>query len=90
MAKGDQYRCDWCTFSWRTKSEVNPIRCPSCEDTNIINEVESFKKILGEENILRVDKKLKKAPVISEKKLEGKSEDEIKEKNFFLRLFKKK
>jgi hypothetical protein len=82
MAKGDQYGCEWCTFSWKTKSDTIPIRCPSCEDGNIINEVESFRKILGEENILQVDKKIKKKPKFIE--------EEVEEKGFFSRLFNKK
>ena len=83
MVSGDQYRCDWCTFSWRTKSDSNPIRCPSCGHGNIINEAESFRKILGKENILDVDKKVKKKPEVVEEEIE-------EEKGFFSKIFKKK
>lgn len=83
MAEGDQYRCDWCTFSWRTKSDAKPIRCPSCGHGNIINEAESFRKILGKENILDIDKKVKKQPRVLEEEVE-------EEKSFFSKIFKKK
>ena len=86
MAKGDQYRCDWCTYSWKVKSDIAPLRCPSCEHGNIINEVESFRKILGEENILQVGKITKK-----ESKTKEHIEEEVKEeKSFFSKLFNKK
>ncbi len=83
MAKGDQYCCDWCTYSWRTKSDILPTRCPSCEHENIINETESFRDILGKENILQ----------ISKKKIKNESEPVEEKKKFvnkFFKFFKKK
>ena len=74
MARGDQYHCDWCNFSWRTKSDLLPIRCPSCEHNHIINEADSFRKILGKKNILDVDKKnTNKGQEVVEKVIEEKS-----------------
>jgi len=84
MVIGDQYRCDWCGYTWRTKSNAVPWRCPSCSSGNIVNEVEKFKEILGKENILLLHKKEKK-----EEKIE---EEEVEEKGYkkFLKKFKKK
>ena len=70
MAIGDQYRCDWCGYTWRTKSDTIPWRCPSCSNGNIVNEVEKFKEILGKENILLFNKKKKKEEKIEEEKVE--------------------
>ena len=82
MVKGDPYRCEWCTFSWKTNSDVIPLKCPSCENSNILNEAECFKKILGEENILRFHKQIKKKSEVVE---------EVKKKeSFFSRIFKNK
>ena len=83
MAEGDPFRCDWCNYSWRAKSDAVQLRCPSCGHDNVINEIESFKDVLGKENVLVLDNKKKKIrePIV---------EEEEKEESFFKRIFKKR
>mgnify|MGYP003978148835 FL=1 len=61
MTEGDPFRCDWCNYSWRAKSDAPQLRCPSCGHDNVINEMESFKDVLGKENVLLLGSKKKKS-----------------------------
>ena len=85
MAEGDQYRCDWCNYGWRTKSDLDPIRCPSCASENITNEFEGYKDLLGKENIIHLDKKeVEKKPEVLEEEVEDSFLDKVS------KIFKKK
>ncbi len=80
MAEGDPFRCDWCNYSWRAKSDALQLRCPSCGHNNVINELDSFKDVLGKENVLLLDNKRKRA-------IEPSSEERVeKDKSWYSRF----